>query len=156
MGLQENLSADKVEKLNLREAITLGTTATVRDAVEKMRAARLGCVLITDESGKAVGEFTEAMLRSRLHEGTEVLDTALGECMAKTFAWVTPDDPVEMVLDAMETRNTRFIAVLDADQKVVGLTGQKGLMEYVAEHFPHEVMVQYVGPTPHSTSREGA
>ena len=45
---------------------------------------------------------------------------------------------------------------VDDQGKLVGLTGQKGLMEYVAEHFPGEVMVQRVGEKPYTQSREGA
>ena len=45
--------------------------------------------------------------------------------------------------------------VNDADV-VVGLTGQKGLMEYIADLFPQEVHVQRVGTKPFPATREGA
>ncbi len=57
---------------------------------------------------------------------------------------------VEMLL------NVRFLVVVDDEGCVAGLTGQKGLMEYIAEQFPQEVLVQLVGTEPYPHSREGA
>ncbi len=56
----------------------------------------------------------------------------------------------------MKIKNVRFLCVVDEDRRVVGLTGQKGLMEYVADHFPRQVMVQRIGCTPFLATREGA
>ena len=47
------------------------------------------------------------------------------------------------------------VVVTDDDGRVDALTGQKGLMEYVAEHFPKQVMVQRIG-SPVIQDREGA
>ena len=46
-------------------------------------------------------------------------------------------------------RAARFLCVLDEDGRTrVALTGQKGLSEYIADHFPQQVMVQRVGGKP--------
>ena len=76
--------------------------------------------------------------------------------MATTFPWVYTTDPVDIMLDAMDQKNTRFVVVVEPDGKVCGLTGQKGLMEYIAGYFPGEVMVQRIGTKPYPSSREGA
>lgn len=156
MGLQQQLKSDKVEQLKLRKPAIVGMGATVRETVAKMREVKVGCAVVVDDENKAAGVFTEAMLRSRLVQDASVIDESVKDNMATIFAWVRPSDSVETVLDSMDAKNTRFLVVLDDAKHVVGLTGQKGLMEYVAEFFPHEVMVQYVGPNPHSTQREGA
>ncbi len=65
------------------------------------------------------------------------------------------DDPA-LVLEVMEAKNIRFVVVLDEAGKVAGLTGQKGLMEFIAEHFPGEVMVQRIGTKHYPEEREGA
>ena len=56
----------------------------------------------------------------------------------------------------MQLKNLRFLCVVDENGQVAGLTGQRGLMEYVAEHFPGEVMVQRIGQPPYLSDREGA
>ena len=40
--------------------------------------------------------------------------------------------------------------------RIAGLTGQKGLIEFVADHFPGQVMVQRIGGQPYPSDREGA
>ncbi len=75
--------------------------------------------------------------------------------MATQWPWVRDSDPIADVLEAMQAKNVRFICVVDDQGRVAGLTGQKGLMEYVADHYPGQVMVQRVGATPYS-KREGA
>ena len=76
--------------------------------------------------------------------------------MAERVPWVKLSDPISDVMEAMQLKNTRILCVVDDKDRVVGLTGQRGLMEYVAEHFPGQVMVQRVGQTPYLADREGA
>ena len=85
-----------------------------------------------------------------------ILSEPLTEHMTTAVSWVRDDDPIETVLDALEEKNTRFIAVVDKDGRLVALTGQKGLMEYVAEHFPDEILRRDVTSNPAKSSREGA
>lgn len=156
MGLIAGIESDTVDGLALRKAITVSPAQTVRQAVEKMRAGGLGCAIVVDDDGRPVGVFNEAMLRHLLVETPAGMDGTIEGAMAGTFPWVYATDKVETVLDAMEAKNTRFVVVVDADGRPCGLTGQKGLMEYIAEYFPDEVMVQRVGTKPYPESREGA
>lgn len=156
MSLQENLSTEPVRRLNLRTPVLVDEASTVRDVVQAMRKARLGCAILVDGQSRPVGMFTEAILRETLARGARFLDEPVCEHAARTFPWVRLDDPVELVLDAMRSNNTRFICVVDDEQKVAGLTGQKGLMEYISEHFPRQVVVQQVGGEHYTHEREGA
>lgn len=155
MGLKENLASEPVRRLNLRPAVIVPPDATVRDGVVAMRNAHLGCVVIAGDDHKPIGMFTEGILRQLLAHDPAALDAPIGDRAAHKFPWVSLDDPIQTVLDAMQANNTRFICVVDADGRVCALTGQKGLMEYVAEHFPRQVMVQRVG-SPYARQREGA
>lgn len=156
MGLQENLHAETVRELALREPVTVHPDTPVREVVETMKAQRLGCAVVVDAGHKPLGMFTESMLLERLARGERELKSSVSEWMAAEWPCVNVNDPVVDVLDAMRTRNVRFICVVDDAGKLVGLTGQRGLLEYVADHFPSQVMVQRIGGTPHLNSREGA
>lgn len=156
MSLRQNLASETVDKLNLREALTISPDKTIREAVNTMRDGNLGCVVVVDDERKPVGLFTEAMLRQAICRDPCCVGAKVAEHMATAFPWVATDDTIDTVLEAMEAKNHRFVVVVDADHRVVGLTGQKGLMEYVAEHFPEEVMVQRVGTKPYPATREGA
>jgi CBS domain-containing protein len=156
MSLKENLSTEPVRRLNLRTPVLVKETTTVREAIVAMRAAQLGCAIVTDGQNKPTGMLTEAILREKLARGREFLDEPIADHAARKFPWVSLDDPVELVLDAMRSNNTRFICVVDQEQKVAGLTGQKGLMEFIAECFPRQVVVQRVGGDEYAEQREGA
>lgn len=156
MGLQENIRNEQVRKLELREPICVSPDITLRDAVGQMRERNLGSVIVVDEQRKPLGMFTESMLVEMLSHGTLQLDNPVGQHMAERCPWVRTDDPIADVLEAMQLKNIRMLCVVDEQNRVVGLTGQRGLMEYVAEHFPGEVTVQRIGQPPYLSDREGA
>jgi len=155
MGLLENTRTEPVRRLSLRQPATVLREATVADAVRAMRKARLGCVVIVDEDHRPVGLFTEAMLRMLLSQSSAVIQEPIAAHLAEQFPCVLASDPIELLLDAMETKNVRFVPVVDDEGRLIGLTGQKGMMEYVAEHFPRVVLGQRVGTRPFPAHREG-
>ena len=156
MGLHENIRTEPVSELPLRKAITIDPASSVREAIVEMKQERLGCVFVVDPEGRPIGIFTETMLNRLLLEGAWQLDELIEAHMAEQVPCVTRTDPIAMVLDAMQIRDVRFVCVVNGNGRVVALTGQKGLMEYIAEHFPREVMVQRVGTPPFPHEREGA
>lgn len=156
MGLQENMQRESVSRLALRTPVSTLPRGTVRDAVEKMHAANLGCIIVVDPDYRPVGQFTEAMLVQLLRQNPDALSQPLVDHMATQWPWAKLSDPITDVLEALETKNVRFLCVVDDDGRLVGLAGQKGLMEYIAEHFPGQVNVQRIGQKPYTQQREGA
>lgn len=156
MGLHQNMQTEPVSKLHLREPLLVGLDATVREAVEGMRKKQLGCVYVVDDDQRPVGTFNESLLTRLLVTNPQAIDDPIRRHMMDYWCCVKATDPIINVLTAMESQNVRFICVLDDQGRVVGLTGQKGLMEYVAEHFPGQVMVQRIGCPPYTKEREGA
>ena len=156
MGLKEDLDQLTVSSLNLRPPVTVSRDGTVRDAVEAMRQAELGCAFMVDENQKVVGIFSEGMLRHALNESPGVINEPLKEQMVARVPWVTVTDPICEVLEAMEEHHIRFIAVLDENHRLTAITGQKSLMEFIADYFPHEVLTQDPTGITESARREGA
>lgn len=156
MGLPENLQNEPVSRLALREPITVTPNETLRQAITKMREKNLGCVIAMDEQQKPAGMFTESMLTQLVARDAALLDQPLKEHLTERWTWVNLTDPISFVLEAMNEKNVRFLCVLDDEGCLAGLTGQKGLMEFVAEHFPRQVMVQRIGGTRYTQDREGA
>ena len=156
MGLRENLRNEPVSRLALRKPVVVSAEATVREGIVHMRERELGCVMIVDDEQRPLGIFTEGMLRRMIVHNPAVVDQPLRDHMNREGRWVRLTDPIATVLQSMQVKNTRFLGVIDSEGRLVGLTGQKGLMEYVAEHFPQQVMVQRIGGPPHIAEREGA
>lgn len=155
MGLKQNIATESVGQLDIRKPVLCGPNDSVRDAVNAMRTGNLGCVIVIDDDRRPLGMFTESMLVQLLVRDPSALGEPVSKHMAEQCPIASQSDRISFVLEAMETKNVRFIGVVDDDGRVVGLTGQKGLMEYIAEHFPQQVMVQRVGSPP-PKEREGA
>lgn len=156
MGLLENMKREHVDKLALRTPVTVSPETPLADVIQQMRAAHLGCAIVVDADHKPEGMFTESMLTQLLAHDREALKQTVGSQMATKWPWVMLSDPIVNVLEAMQEKNVRFICVVDEEGHLAGLTGQKGLMEYIADHFPEQVMVQRIGNTPYLQEREGA
>ncbi|MFC1757339.1 CBS domain-containing protein [Planctomycetota bacterium] len=156
MGLFENMTRDSVGDLNMREPVLVRPDETVRSVVKLLHDQRIGCAILVDDDKKPIGMFTESMLSQLVIKNPSAIDEPVGTHAAKRWPQVCITDKVASVLDALEVKNTRFLAVVDEEGRVCGLAGQKGLMEYVAEHFPNQVMVQRMGQKTQMQHREGA
>lgn len=156
MGLRENLRTEPVSRLALRKPVVASAEATVREGILQMRERELGCVIIVDDDQRPLGIFTEGMLRQMIVGNPAAVEESLRDHMNREVRWVRLTEPIAKVLQLMQVEKTRFVGVIDSEGRLAGLTGQKGLMEYVAEHFPQQVMVQRIGGPPHIAEREGA
>ena len=156
MGLREDMRNEPVAALDLREVITVSRSTRVSEAIALMRQQRLGCVVIVDDENRPLGKFTERLLIDLLLKHPDGLEQPVSGHMAAAWGTVQLDDPIAMVIDMMQAKALRFIVVLDDDGHAVGLTGQKGLMRYVAEHFPRQIKVQRMRSKVGMDQREGA
>ncbi len=156
MGLLENMQNEPVSRLALREPVTASPDTPLRDAIRRMRDGHLGCVIAVDDRHVPLGMFTESMLTQLLAREPSALDEPLGNHLSDRWPQVKMTDRIADVLGALQRENVPFLCVVDAEGRVAGLAGQKGLMKYVAEHFPQQVMVQRIGGTPYQHQREGA
>lgn len=156
MGLRQDLSSQPVSELPLRELICVVRGAAVREAVGLMRRKGLGCVVVVDDDQRPLGKFTERILIKLLIQGDSALDDPVSQHMASVWKTVRLSDKIEKVMDAMQEKGLRFVVVVDDQGKACALTGQRGLMEYIADHFPRAVKVQAIGSRVAMDEREGA
>ncbi|MCC5830549.1 MAG: CBS domain-containing protein [Phycisphaeraceae bacterium] len=157
MGLRQDIRNETVAGLSLRPVIRVLATSSVRQAAAKMREAGLGLVVVVDEYDKPLGRFSERDLIRLLAKSTAAIDDPVSRYMTPTEYCVKINDPIQQVFSRMEVYGRRFVCVSNEEgTRMVGLTGQKGLMEYVADHFPRQVKVQELEPKLYMEDREGA
>ena len=156
MGLFENMNTEPVKNLNLREPVLAKPEESVREVASAMRGKNIGCAVLVDDNRTPVGMFTESMLTQIVANKACGLDEPVSAHAVDRWAQLSILDPIVSVLEALEIKNVRFLSVVDESGRVCGLAGQKGLMEYVADHFPGQVMVQRVGQNLSMQKREGA
>ncbi len=156
MSFRDELTADKVEALSLRDAIAVDGHTVVRAAVALMRSHGLGCAVIVDLHCRPVGIFTERSVIQMLAEGVCLDTTPVSEFCDLNFHVASTLDPIAKVWDAITHSGARFVCVTDKTGQLIGLTGQRGLSEYLCETYSQEVTVQRLGSTPWMLQREGA
>ena len=155
MGLHQDILNQPVSDLDLRELIAVRQDVTIRDALAQMCEKKLGCVVVVDDQNRPLGKFTERLLVRLLLDQPDGLDHPVGQHMASAWAWVQMIDPIAKVIDCMESKKLRFVIVLDDQGRAIALTGQKGVMGYIADHFPRQVRVQRMSSEYFTGQREG-
>ncbi len=158
MGLQRNLFERPVSDLSLRPAIVVSPQTTLAEVVDQMKQKDLGGVVVVDDSSNTLGVFTESVLVRLLAEHQGLPAGPVSQFMDTDYARTRTTDRIAHVIRAMREKDTRFVCVTDGFGKPVGLTGQRGIVEYVSEHFPRHVqkMISRVGEKSYPNAREGA
>lgn len=156
MGLYDDITREPISVLPLRELNAVQPDSSCRDAVALMRKKRLGFVLILDDQGRPAGMFTERQLIRLLLDDPKGLDEPVGSHMSKESRTLKHDAPIAKLIEKLQSLEWRFVCVVDGQGKAVGVTGQRGLMEYIADHFPRQVKVQEMDSKLYMDQREGA
>ncbi len=156
MSFRQDLEQDRVAPLPLRKAILIHSHTLVRGAIAMMRTESLGCAVIVDHGHHPIGVFTEHSVIQLLKRGGTLDDRPVCDFEDPDFFCVKQSDSIMRVWELVRDSAARFICVTDDQGKIVGITGQRGLFEYVADCFAREVTVQRLGSTPWMSQREGA
>ncbi len=129
-GFSGRLLSDRVGDLELSAPIALAPEATVREAVERMRRERRGCVFVERE-GEVVGTFNERHLLTRvLRAGRDPEATALSAVMAPVPVRLDPEDPPAFAVHCMVSRRLRHLPVV-SDGALVGYLSVRNVLAYL-------------------------
>ena len=157
MGLRENILTDTVGDLAMRPLITFTTDQTIRQVCDALTAQSLGAAVCVDEAGQPVGMFNEKLLIRVLSQNLDAMDAPVGEHMTTNVVCVLATDTIDTLIATMQERKLRWVCVVDESGKAIALTGLRGVMEYVVDHFPRCVFSQPVRANKLSMEhREGA
>lgn len=156
MSFQEDLADDSVGALPLRDAIAVDCHTVVRAAIALMRSHDLGCAVIVDHHCRPIGVFTEQSVIRMLMENRCLDTTPVSEFCDPNFFVASTQDPIQKVWDAITDSGVRFVCVTDKTGQLLGLSGQRGMAEYVCETYAQQVTVQRLGSAPWMLQREGA
>ena len=104
--------------------VILPPDATVRDACQRMRARRVGAVLVTEGDQRLLGIFTgrDAVHRV-LAEGMSAARTKLAAVMTRDPDTMPPNKTAIDALRLMEDGRYRHVPIVD-DGKVVGIVSR--------------------------------
>jgi len=100
---------------------TAKAETTVRDALCLMGKARCGSVIVTDETGRVIGIFTDGDFRRAAERDISVLTRPMREVMTENPSRVNASVLAAQVLKLIEDKHINDIIVVDDNDVVVGL-----------------------------------
>ena len=128
-----------------REALTIGSDATVFEAIEKMVAADVGALLVDDGAG-VVGIVTERdYLRRVTLQGRDEKVTPVHQIMSSPVIYVTPDTEIEECMALMTERRIRHAPVVDGET-LAGVISIGDLVKYQSrqQSFQIRYLTEYI------------
>jgi signal-transduction protein with cAMP-binding, CBS, and nucleotidyltransferase domain len=140
-AIDARLFAEPIRSLHRRAghvAIPPGTT--IGEAARVMKEYRVGCVLV-EHGGKLLGIFTERDILTKLvGTGYDPAKVQVDGVMTRDPETLTPDDPIAFALQRMSVGGFRHVPLVDLKGHPVGILSVKDIVDYLAEHFPREVL----------------
>lgn len=142
---------------SLKQAVCVAPSASIREAIEKMKSHRVGCVLV-EKKKRLVGVFSERdVLNKVAGQGVDIDRVKVSELMTRDPECLTLDDGVAYALNKMNVGGFRHIPLVDDSGKPVGVVAMRNIVDYIVHLFPEEVL--NLPPSPLHTisrAREGA
>jgi arabinose-5-phosphate isomerase len=104
----------------------LPESATVREVIAAITAARAGAAALVDADGRLTGIFTDGDLRRYLvGDKINLASDTVGDFMVKNPRTAAPDELVEKALGEMQKRKIGEMPVVDARGRVIGMINLK-------------------------------
>jgi CBS domain-containing protein len=154
--IDARLLAEPIKNLHRRAgrvAVPPGTT--IGEAARIMKVHRVGCVLV-EEQGRLIGIFTERDILTKLvGTGYDPAAVSVDGVMTRSPETLTPEDPIAFALHRMSVGGFRHIPLVDASGRPVGILSVKDILDYLAEHFPQEVLNIPPEPRRQPQTRDG-
>jgi len=138
-NVDQRLRTASITELTHREPVIVEGSATVRSVVDKMRAERVSCVIVS-AGRKVAGIFTERDILNRLPDGGADLDSPVEKFMTANPKTLRLDDPLAAAIKMMTEQGYRHIPLVDENGDGAGLLTALEILTYIAEHYPAEVV----------------
>ena len=129
--VEQSLMEDRVGSLRQRQPLTIGASATVRQAIDTMLQHDVGALLVIDTEGKLLGIFSERDLLKKV-AGEHVLyaDMPVSSFMTPKPATVTPSDVLALVLHKMDTGGYRHVPAVE-NGKPVSVVSVRDMLRHI-------------------------
>ncbi len=135
----QTLQGEPIQRLKLPPFPCVPRKTSLRDAIARMKAHRSGTVLIGD-ADRLDGIFTERDVLMKLLGQTIDYDAPVERYMTTNPRTLGPHNTLAEAVRLMTEGKYRHLPIVDAAGKPLGLLGARDLVDFIAEHFPEEVM----------------
>lgn len=115
-----------------RKVSTIAATASVAEAARTMNTEAVGCIVVVDADGRAVGMLTDRDLALRVVGRTcDPATVTVADVMTPEIVSVSPDDDFEAVVDRLKRRGVRRVPVI-RDGEPIGMIELDDILQTLA------------------------
>jgi len=139
MTIEQALRDERLGNLRLSDPACVGRGTSLRETLRLMRQEDAGCVLVCDGE-RPVGIFTERDVLDKLIGRGVSESEPVDRFMTPDPACLGPSDSLGDAVRLMTEGGYRHIPLLDEHGRRAGLIAARDIVNYVAEHFPAEVV----------------
>ncbi|MEN8254579.1 MAG: CBS domain-containing protein [Verrucomicrobiota bacterium] len=131
--------SEPIEKINLLHPAVVPSGTTIIDAVKEMKYNKISCVLVVDADQKVIGLLSNGDLMHGFVGSSLPGETPVDTIMTKDPFAGNPELTVQEALEIFHDGPFRQIPILNGE-KIEGILSIQGLMAFISEHLPLEVM----------------
>lgn len=136
---KETFWSEPISKVDLQRAAVAPSGTSIVDAVQKMKNNQIGCVLVVDAAEKLIGILSNGDLMHEFVGSTLPGETPVDTIMTKAPFSAAPSLTVQEALEIFHSNSFRHLPILNGD-RIEGILSIRGLMAFISEHLPLEVM----------------
>jgi CBS domain-containing protein len=139
LSVEESLRQERIRSLQLPPPPIVETGTSLRDALALMKSHKSGTVLVCTD-GRLTGIFTERDVLMKLL-GSDIDDREPVErYMTSDPHVLASNDCLKDAILLMTDGDYRHVPIVDPDRRPTGLLGARDIVDYIAEHYPAEVV----------------
>jgi len=117
-----------VKHIMIEDVVTAKPNITVRNAVRTLQEKHVGSIVITDDSQKCVGIFTERDA-IRIIANEVPLDTIIDQVMTKNVVTIGEEASLEEARRLVVSHGIRHLPVVDSKGELTGLLSVRKLLD---------------------------
>jgi len=139
MPIETALKESKIRHLALSSLVYVEPGTSLGDVIQVMKRERAACVVVC-KNDRVAGIFTERDLLTKAIGASVDYDSPIDGLMTPEPKTLSLDDSVADAIILMHEGGYRHIPLVDEQGRVTGLLAVRNIIEFLAEHFPDEVL----------------
>ena len=128
LGLEAHRNVLMVKHIMIENVVTAKVNLSVRDVVRTLQEKHVGSIIITDDSQKCIGIFTERdAIRIIAYEISP--DTPIDQVMTRNVITISEEASLEETKRIVMSHGIRHLPVVDHEGKLTGLLSVRKLLD---------------------------
>jgi CBS domain-containing protein len=130
--IERSLNEDTVATLNPVEAVSVKEDTSLDTAVQTMRDRKIGCLLVTDGSGRLCGILTERDLVNKVAGSVEDLAShTVSRFMTHRPETVQTNHLLAVALQRMMVSDLRYLPLIDNEDRPTQIISSRDIISYL-------------------------